>query len=100
MKSPLPPPSVLRVTLVVLWCVMGSSMVSSPGVRAVLSLTARAFTPKSAPCCLGLKIFSPYTAKLSSSIAELHGREETSERLKLKVTETRGGDVINKTVGQ
>lgn len=63
----------------------------SPGARAVLSLTTQAFTPKSALCCTGLKIHSPDIARLSSSIAELHERGETRERLKLKVTETRGG---------
>lgn len=63
----------------------------SPGARAVLSLTTQAFTPKSALCCPGLKIHSPDIARLSSSITELHERGETRERLKLKVTETRGG---------
>lgn len=38
--------SLLRVTLVVLWCVMGSCRVLSLGVRAALNPTTRAFTPK------------------------------------------------------
>lgn len=57
----------LRVTLAVLWCATGSCTVSSPGARAALCLTTRAFTPKSAPCCPGLTTFSPDIAKLSSS---------------------------------
>lgn len=87
----------LRVTLVVLWCVMGSCKALSPGARAVLSLTTQVSTPKSALCCPGLKIFSPDIARTSSSITELHERGGT--RVRLKVTETRdgGGSVRKKS---
>lgn len=66
-----------RVTQVVLWCVTGSCMVLCPGARAALCPTIQAFTPKSALCCPGLKIFSLDIARLS----KLH---EGEERVKIQ----------------
>lgn len=81
----------LRVTLVVLWCVTGSYRVSSPGVMAALSPTTLAFTPKSALWCPGSTKLLLHTARLWSPVTELHERVEIRERRESKQTETGGG---------
>lgn len=67
------------------------------GARAALCPTIQAFTPKSALCCPGLKIFSLDIARLS----KLHEGEERVARSKFKVTETSsGGGVREKSSGR
>lgn len=72
--------SAFRVTLVAHWCATGSCTALSPGARAVLCLTTRVFTQKSAPWCPGLKTFWLAIAKLLSSSTKTALKVETRQK--------------------